>query len=72
MVTKRYPSPAKDIVHVHLAGTAIVALVNNSGKTMLSKIITNKGEINVSSFTDGVYYIKNTVTGEMQNIVVLH
>jgi len=39
---------------------------------MLSKIITNKGEINVSGFTDGVYYIKNRVTGEIQNIVVLH
>jgi hypothetical protein len=67
-----YPSPASSIVHVQVNGTAAIVLTDNTGKIMLSKTISNKGELNVSTLANGVYYIKNTTTGDVQKIMVLH
>ena len=65
-----YPNPAKDILHVQTTGKATVTLTDQSGKILVTKTISNKGEINVSHLPAGLYYVKNTTTGEVQKIVI--
>ncbi len=67
-----YPNPAKDIIHLQTNGTASITITNAAGKIILSKNIKNNGNINVSAFANGVYYVQNKTIGEVQKIVVLH
>lgn len=65
-----YPNPAKDIINVHLNGTAVVSVVGQSGKIVLTKNITSQDAINVSALPAGIYYIKNNSTGETQKFLI--
>jgi Leucine-rich repeat (LRR) protein len=67
-----YPNPAKDIIHVQIDGSATITLINVAGKVLLTKAITNKGEINVSTLANGTYYLQNKITGETQKVVIVH
>lgn len=67
-----YPNPATNIIHVQTNSSAIITFTNSAGKLLLSKTITNSGEINVSSYANGVYSIQNKSTGETQKVVVVH
>ncbi len=65
-----YPNPAKDILHVQTTGTTTFIITDQSGKILISKTIADKGEINISNLSAGLYYIKNIATGERQKVVV--
>ena len=67
-----YPNPARDIIHIQTVGAATIVLINSNGKILLTKTINNTGEINVSAFTSGVYYIQNKTSGEREKVMVVH
>jgi len=67
-----YPNPASSIVHIQLSGTAVVTITNSAGQVILVKTINNSSDIDVSSFTNGIYYIQNGSNGQIQKFVVLH
>jgi Leucine-rich repeat (LRR) protein len=67
-----YPNPAKNIIHVQLDGTASITITNALGQVLLTKVITNNGDINIGSFASGVYYVQNQTTGETRKIVIAH
>jgi len=65
-----YPNPAKDILHVETNGSAMFSLIDQSGKILVSTNINNKGSINISGITPGLYYLKNNSTGNVQKVVI--
>lgn len=67
-----YPNPASDIVHVQVNGSATITLTNAAGKVILTRIINNNADVNVSAFSSGTYYLQNKTTGETQKIVIVH
>ena len=69
---KVFPNPASAVIQVQINGTANIIITNAAGKIMLSKTITSNTSIDVSRFANGVYYIQNKTTGEIQKIVVIH
>jgi len=66
-----YPIPARNLVNVHINGSATFTLTDQSGKIILNKLINTNGSINVSSFTAGTYYLKNNITQEIKKIIVV-
>jgi hypothetical protein len=67
-----FPNPAKEIVHVKTTGNALITLSNADGKVILTKSINSKGTIDVSSLPNGIYYLQNKATGDVQKIEVMH
>ncbi len=67
---RAYPNPAKDLLNVQVSTKSIVAVTDISGKVLLTQSIEGKTSINVSSFTPGMYYLKNITTGEVQKFVI--
>jgi len=65
-----FPNPAKNILHIQTTGKSTFILTNQSGKVLLTKAITGKGEINIAQLPAGLYYVKNTATGVVQKVVV--
>lgn len=65
-----YPNPAKDILNIQANGTNVFTLINQSGKTILSKNITNKGEINIVNLPAGLYFLKNNTTGFVEKVFI--
>ncbi len=65
-----YPNPSKDIIYVQSTGKAAFVLTNQSGKTVLTKIINGNGQISVAHLPAGIYYLQNTATGAKQKIAV--
>jgi hypothetical protein len=66
------PNPAGSTITIHVNGTADIIITNSAGKVMLTKKIALNAIINVSTFANGIYYIQNKTTGEIQKIVVIH
>jgi hypothetical protein len=67
-----YPNPSSNIIHIQTNGVADITLTNSDGKVLLNKAINSKGEINISRFVNGIYYIQNKTTGESEKIIVAH
>jgi hypothetical protein len=65
-----YPNPANNILHVQTNGSASFALLNQSGQTLLTTNITDKGSINISGIVAGLYYLKNNSTGVVQKVII--
>jgi hypothetical protein len=65
-----YPNPAKDILHVETNGNATFSLIDQSGKILVTTSINGKGSVNISGITPGLYYLKNTSTGNVQKVVI--
>jgi len=65
-----YPNPAKDILHIQSSGKATFSLIDESGKTLLTKTVDDKAEMNVSNLPAGLYYLKNNSTQEVQKIII--
>jgi len=65
-----YPNPVRDVLHVYISGKATFVLINQSGKQILTQTIINSGTINVANLAAGIYYLKNSVTDQIQKIVV--
>jgi len=69
-VFNSYPNPVKDVLHIQNSSKATYMLTNQSGKILITKTINGKGEINVSHFSAGLYYLKNNETGVVQKIII--
>ena len=67
-----FPNPAKETVHVKTTGNALITISNADGKLILAKNINSKGTIDVSSLPNGIYYLQNKATGDVQKIEVMH
>jgi Leucine-rich repeat (LRR) protein len=65
-----YPNPAKNVLNIQLNYKATFTLTNQSGNILLTKIIDGNGMINVSALPAGLYYLKNTATGEVKKVVI--
>jgi hypothetical protein len=70
MITTVYPNPAKDILHVETNSNASFSLITQSGKLLMTTNINDKGTINISGITGGLYYLKNNSTGNVQKVVI--
>jgi hypothetical protein len=65
-----YPNPATDVVNIRINGVAEVLLINESGKTIASKLIENNGTISVANLPAGLYLLKNNASGTTQKIII--
>jgi len=66
-----YPNPASDMFYIQTNNRANISLTDRSGKIIVTKSIEGKGSIDVSRVPAGVYYLKNTATGETQKVDVV-
>ncbi|XMO85394.1 leucine-rich repeat domain-containing protein [Algibacter sp. AS12] len=56
---KLYPNPVKNAFRISNSAGALVEIYNIQGESLLKKTISNnKQEINISSFANGIYFIK--------------
>ncbi len=67
-----YPNPANNSIYIQINGTANITLTNSAGKVLLTKSISKSGKLNISIFANGIYYLQNKTSGEMQKLVVAH
>lgn len=65
-----YPNPVKDMLNVYVKGKTTVSLIDASSKILITKTIENFGVIDVARLPNGLYYLKNAATGEVQKIIV--
>ncbi|CAN5636566.1 hypothetical protein BH10BAC2_BH10BAC2_43440 [soil metagenome] len=66
-----YPNPAKSMLYIRINNAAVISLNNAEGKTILQKTINRSGTIDVSKFSAGIYYIKNSATGLVREVMVV-
>jgi len=64
-----YPNPVKDELHVQMK-EGVVSLINQAGKALITKTIHVTGMINVTGLPSGLYYLKNTQTGEVKKVSI--
>jgi hypothetical protein len=57
---KVFPVPANDVLHITVTGVAILsaAIVNSVGQVIWNGEINEKKDIQVSSWPDGIYYVR--------------
>ncbi|MFN5910941.1 MAG: T9SS type A sorting domain-containing protein, partial [Bacteroidota bacterium] len=54
-----YPNPTRDNVYVSMtAETAVFEVIDGQGKVLQTSVISNNGQIDLSSYTPGVYVIR--------------
>ena len=61
---------AKNILFIQAKRDAIFSLSDEKGKFILRKGIENKGSIDCSVLSNGIYFLKNETTGEVQKILI--
>lgn len=66
-----YPNPARDLITIQLRGTGMIALTDISGKVLATQVVDGIGNINVSKFSAGIYYIKNTTDGSSRKVMLV-
>ena len=66
-----YPNPAKDVVHMRLAGTAVVVLRDAWGRTVQSATIAGTGVMDVSRLAAGTYSLQDVTSGKVVRILVV-
>ena len=69
-ITKVYPIPVKDMLHVQTNSNTEFFLIDGSGRILTSVNINGKGTINVSRLSTGMYYLRNNNTGNVHEILV--
>jgi hypothetical protein len=67
-----YPVPANKQVYIKTQGVATIVLSDAAGKLLLERIINGTGTINVSAYSPGTYFIKNSATLQSKTIVITH
>jgi hypothetical protein len=65
-----YPNPATDVLHIQTNGKTNFSLSNQAGKIMLTKTITNSGDIDVSQLPPGIYFLSNNTKDIKQKIII--
>jgi hypothetical protein len=64
-----YPNPVKNIINVKNTGNATYTLLDQTGRVILIKNITDNGTIDFSNFVIGMYYLRNNSTGVVRKIM---
>jgi len=67
---KTYPNPATDVLHIQTNGKSNFSLSNQAGKIILTKNITNSGDIDVSKLPPGIYFLSNNTKDFKQKIII--
>lgn len=67
---KTYPNPATDVLHIQTNGKSNFSLSNQAGKIILTKNITNSGDIDVSKLPPGIYFLSNNTKDIKQKIII--
>jgi hypothetical protein len=57
-------------LHVQTNGKGIISLTDQAGKILLTKNLNGKGEINIANLSAGLYYLKDTMIGAVQKVIV--
>jgi hypothetical protein len=65
-----YPNPADYLLNVRVPGEGVFVLADQNGKLLLEQKIDHSGSIDVSSLPNGIYYIKNLTTSDVQKILI--
>nr|NQU90403.1 T9SS type A sorting domain-containing protein [Bacteroidota bacterium] len=71
-----YPNPASEEITIKLnnsyTGVVGVKIIDSKGQVLVEKNFTNKTNLNVSTFSGGVYYVKinNEHLNEVRKIVI--
>jgi hypothetical protein len=65
-----YPNPARNILHIETNGNAVLSLIDQSGKILLTTTINGKGTINVLGIVAGSYYLKNNTTNTVKEVII--
>ncbi len=55
---KVYPNPVVDILKVEVDGTTEVVILSADGRIVLSQTVSQNADINVSSLSAGIYWVK--------------
>jgi len=66
-----FPNPVKDVLHVQTGVKTTVQLTDQSGRILITQNVSGSGFLNVSHLPVGLYYLKNTITGETQKIIIV-
>ncbi|MEP6682149.1 MAG: T9SS type A sorting domain-containing protein [Parafilimonas sp.] len=66
-----YPNPVKDILHIYALQTTTISVTNQAGKTMFTKQVSGKTDINVSTLDAGMYFVKFYNTGKVEKVIVI-
>lgn len=67
-----YPNPVKGgILNIHSPGNATFTLMDQSGRVILKKEITDQGAMDASNLQIGVYYLRNNTTGALKKVIKL-
>lgn len=63
---KIYPNPVNGLLNLDLKGNAVVEIYTMTGQKITTLNIQNKGQIDVSSFANGVYMLKINIDGKVK------
>jgi hypothetical protein len=53
-----FPNPTSDKLTIQLDGEFIYSLVSINGKILSTMKVTNQAQLNLSEYTDGVYFLE--------------
>ena len=67
---KLTPNPATDVLHIQTNSKSNFSLSNQAGNIILTKIITNSGDIDVSKLPPGIYFLSNNTKDFKQKIII--
>jgi Secretion system C-terminal sorting domain/Leucine rich repeat len=66
-----YPNPVKNILNIQNAGNATFTLMDQTGRVVLKKDITDNGAMDASNLQIGIYYLRNSNTGALKKVMKL-
>lgn len=66
-----YPNPVKDFLQIKNPGNATFTLMDQTGRVVLKKDITDQGAMDASNLQIGIYYLRNNNTGALKKIMKL-
>jgi hypothetical protein len=65
-----YPNPTKDRIIIQSTGKATYTLMNTEGKVVAAQTLNGNSVMHVANLPAGIYYLKNTTSGETKKIVI--
>lgn len=67
-----YPNPAKDIIHIKTINNAVITVTDAQGKIVIVQTVNKNATLNVGHLANGVYYLKNSLSGDRQKLIIEH
>ncbi|CAN5508986.1 hypothetical protein BH10BAC2_BH10BAC2_37170 [soil metagenome] len=66
-----YPNPVKGVFNIKNPGNATFTLMDQTGRVVLKKDITDQGAMDASNLQIGIYYLRNNNTGALKKVIKL-